>query len=402
MPSTNPIDGYTIASTIDAEQVSMQLTRASDFRRAFVPSWHTGRLLLVAAMAALPAGCATHERADAISGDLQTSVKALAHKHRVCNVTIAVIKNRKLDTIVSGTGCVAAVAAHADSVYQAASLSKPLFAYGVMQLVAQGKLALDAPVLSYLPQGYRHQFNSLQHGPSEFVSDQRMQAITVRMVLNHTSGLPNWASGPLYFEAPPGKQFNYSGEGYVLLQRAVEAVTGQTLDEFMAAQVFKPLDMQNSDFKWTERIGAQLSPGSKANGAPRAAMLMTDPVAAFSLYTTAADYGKFLVAVLNDAPALKRLTTAPVTVDADLGLSWGLGWGMERHRDDAFIWHWGNNTGYRAFVLASVRSGEGFVMLTNSENGLALAPPLAQKILPGEHKLYLQYHAPVFLIPGAE
>jgi CubicO group peptidase (beta-lactamase class C family) len=174
----------------------------------------------------------------------------------------------------------------------------------------------------------------------------------------------------------------------VLLQRAVEAITGEPLDRFMTAQVFKPLAMDHSDYVWNERIAQNLLPGTKANGAPRATKDLTKPIAAFSLYTSAADYGKFLVTVLNDDHLLKRLTASPVTVDPSLNLSWGLGWGIERTQDDLHIWHWGNNTGYRAFVIASVRTGDGFVMLTNSENGLKLAEPITQKVLPGEHKLF--------------
>ncbi|WP_457818990.1 serine hydrolase domain-containing protein, partial [Staphylococcus aureus] len=76
---------------------------------------------------------------------------------------------------------------------------------------------------------------------TERVTDPRLQDITVRMALNHTSGLPNWADGALIFEQPPGEKWQYSGEGYVLLQRAVEAVTGENLNTFMHRQVFQPL-----------------------------------------------------------------------------------------------------------------------------------------------------------------
>ncbi len=244
------------------------------------------------------------------------------------------------------------------------------------------------PVVKYLPQGYRHRFNPLKAEPSDLVTDPRLQAVTVRMVLNHTSGLPNWASGPLNFDSTPGTKWDYSGEGYVLLQRAVEAVTGQPLDQFMSSQVFKPLAMNHSDYVWNEGIAQHLLPGTKANGTPRAAMDLRSPIAAFSLYTTAADYGRFLVEVLNDDELIKQICASPVAVDPSLGLSWGLGWGIERDQDNRYIWQWGNNTGYRAFVIASIQTGDGFVMLTNSENGLELAEPMTQKILPGEHKLF--------------
>lgn len=72
-----------------------------------------------------------------------------------------------------------------------------------------------------------------------------------------------------------------------------------------------------------------------------------------------------------------------------LGLDWGLGWGMETAPNgESFIWHWGNNPGYRAFVMASVQSGGGVVMLTSGENGLALAEPIVQAVLPGSHKTF--------------
>lgn len=208
------------------------------------------------------------------------------------------------------------------------------------------------------------------------------------VALNHTSGLPNWASGPLSFDFDPGTKWGYSGEGYVLLQRAVEAVSGEPLDRFMASQVFKPLAMENSNFVRNERTAQNLLPGTKANGVPRKKMEFQNPIAAFTLTTTASDYGKFIVAVLSDAQVLEQITTSPVTVDSSLSVIWGLGWGLERTQNDLYIWHWGNNPGYRAFVIASVQTGDGFVMLTNSENGLELAEPITKTILPDEHKLF--------------
>jgi CubicO group peptidase (beta-lactamase class C family) len=212
--------------------------------------------------------------------------------------------------------------------------------------------------------------------------------VTVRMVLNHSSGLPNWESGQLGFESPPGKEWHYSGEGFVLLQRAVEAVTGEPLDRFMQTRLFQPQAMEHSGYTWDARFAPNLLQGSKANGAPRAAWTFKTPVAAATMYSSAADYGRFLATVLNDEAALKQITESPVPVNPGLNLSWGLGWGIERGRDDLYIWHWGNNPGYRAFVIASVRTGNGFVMLTNSENGLKLAEELTQRILQGEHKVF--------------
>jgi CubicO group peptidase (beta-lactamase class C family) len=315
-------------------------------------------------------------------------LQVLATQYHVCGVAVVVIKKRQLDTTHAATGCEPAQAVTADSVFQAASLSKTVFAYAVLKLVHQGKMALDTPLVKYLPGAYRHRFNAMSAEPSDVVADARLEVVTARMVLNHTSGLPNWAGGPLQFEFNPGDKWGYSGEGFVLLQRAVEAVTGKPLDRYMAEQVFQPLAMNHSSYVWSEQVAQTLVPASKANGSPRNPMKLVAPIAAFSLYTSAADYGRFMVALLNDAQILKQVTALPVAVDPSLSLSWGLGWGIEQTQDDLYIWHWGNNPGYRAFVMASVQTGDGFVMLTSSDNGLKLAQPVTLEILPDEHKVF--------------
>jgi len=341
-------------------------------------------LLIVLALC----GCAGPQSTDQHGATVPEAMTALVKRHHVCAAAVAVIKHRRLEAIHFASGCEPAPAVRANSVFQAASLSKPVFAYAVLKLVAQGRMDLDASVMNYLPQGYRHRANPLQPAPADLVTDPQLSAVTVRMALNHTSGLPNWSGGRLRVGARPGSAFSYSGEGYVMLQRAVEAVTGQPLDVFMAAQVFKPLAMQHSSYVWTEQRAQGLLPGTKANGAARATMVMKEPVAAFSLYTSAADYARFMTALLNDDRAIANIAGSPVAVDAQLGLFWGLGWGMEGGASDATIWQWGNNPGYRAFAMASLDTGDGFVMLTNSENGLALAEPLAHTILLRDYKLF--------------
>jgi CubicO group peptidase (beta-lactamase class C family) len=357
--------------------------------------WHSRQLshqflalLSIAAISILQVGCASPDRMGGASPDLHTTLERLAIKHKVSGVTIAVIQNRKLDSIDAASGCLPALSPNSDSVFQAASLSKPVFAYAVLKLVEQGKLELDAPVVKYLPQGYLHRFNPFNTKPpikTDLVTDPRIQSVTVRMVLNHTSGLPNWEQGPLCFGSNPGTKWQYSGEGYVLLQRAVEAVTGERLDHYMTEQVFKPLGMNHSDFIWDARFEQNIVHVAAADGTP---MNFKAPVAAATLYTSAADYGKFLVTVLNDDHVLKLITESTVMVDPSLNLSWGLGWGIEYGKDDLYIWHWGNNPGYRAFVIASIRTGNGLAMLTNSKNGLAFAEQVTNIILPDTHRIF--------------
>lgn len=317
-------------------------------------------------------------------------LQQLAQRHRICGAAVAVVRQRELQAVTTASGCDPALEVRADSVFQAASLSKPVFAYAVLRLAQQGRLSLDAPVLQYLPRGYRHAYDPLRQGPNakaDEVTDPRLHAVTVRMLLQHTAGLPNWASGPLHFEGTPGARWSYSGEGYVLLQRAVEAVTGQALDQTIQEQVFTPLDMHHSSYRWTPAIGNHLLEGFKGNGVPRGGMPLQEPVAAFSLYTSVGDYARFLVGLLRDEPKLATIIGSPVDVDPRLNLSWGLGWGIEHSDDGAHLWQWGNNPGYRAFVMALPNKGDGLVLLTNSDGGLKMVEPILRANLAGEHKV---------------
>lgn len=312
----------------------------------------------------------------------------LVRQHHVCAAAAAVIRQRTLASVATASCCEPALPVQPDSVFQAASLSKPVFAYAVLKLVQQGRLALDAPVMQYLPGGYRHAFDPLRPdrpAQSDAVTDPRLHDVTVRMLLQHTAGLPNWAAGPLRFEAAPGARWAYSGEGYVLLQRAVEAVMQQPLDVVMQEQVFTPLGMARSSYRWAPALEPDLLPGTHDTGAPRRVVPLRQPVAAFSLYSTVADYARFVVALLNDPALLAMTADAPVAVDASPQLAWGLGWGLERSTDGVHLWQWGNNPGYRAFVMLNPASGDALVLLTNSDAGLRLVAPLVRATLPGDH-----------------
>ncbi|KAF1024617.1 MAG: Penicillin-binding protein 4* [Acinetobacter bereziniae] len=333
-------------------------------------------------------GCAYNQKKQSKPKSFHEKLTIIAKKNNICNLAIAVIKNRKIVALDSVNGCAKPSKQDTESIFQAASLSKPVFAYAVMKLVAEKRLELDTPLIKYLDQGYQHQYDPLKKQPNDLVTDPRIQMITARMVLNHTSGLPNWASGPLRFNAKPGEKWIYSGEGYLLLQRAVENVTGMPLNKLMKNDVFDPLKMVNSDFVWNVEVEKKLVIGTKANAQPRKSIKLTEPISAFSLYTTAEDYGKFLEVVLSDNKLLQAITESAVMVDPKLNLRWGLGWGVENNQKKTYLWHWGNNPGYRSFVLASVETGDGFVFLTNSENGLYLAQPIADMILPDQHKVF--------------
>lgn len=112
------------------------------------------------------------------------------------------------------------------------------------------------------------------------------------------------------------------------------------------------------------------------------------PNAAASLHTTAADYARLMAAWLADPALVGTAMAEPVSVSPELGLSWGLGWGVMAAPGGPYLWQWGNNPGFRAFAIMSVASSQGFVLLANSERGMPLATALTRDLLPGALEVF--------------
>ncbi len=277
------------------------------------------------------------------------------------------------------------------AIFESASLTKPLFAYAVLKLADAGVLALDVPLVAYLP---------------EPLPDAGMKDITARMVLAHTTGLQNevMPGQTLRVHVPPGSRFSYSGAGFLYLQRVVEHLTRRSLPELMRELVFVPLGMHHSGYVWIPAYERSKVYGHTAAGTVRPRRKPAEPALPM-LHTTAADYARFMIAMMNGT-GLKRATwramlTPQVSLDEGcfncLGggtgrmsrsLWWGLGWGLQRtSRGDAF-WHWGENNGEIQNYAIGYRDGTGVVIFTNSGNGFSIIPEVVAAAIGGEHPAF--------------
>lgn len=252
----------------------------------------------------------------------------------------------------------------AGSVVEVASLSKAVFAFAVIAEAVRGALDLDAPIAAIAPPPYRH----VHDGGEDGFADPRLAQVTPRLLLSHRAGLPNWSRDrPLAFVAAPGAGWRYSGEGYVLLQRALEA-RGAPLEELVGRRVLAPLGMARSTFD----PGVPRAPGHDRSGAAVTSGLSA-PLAATSLLSTARDYARFvrrLVEAQAGDPIVDAMTAPQVTVDAGRRLSWGVGVALA---EPDWIFHWGVNRGYRALFVGSRSRAAGVVVVTDSDNGMELA-----------------------------
>ena len=277
-----------------------------------------------------------------------------------------------------------------NTVFEAASLSKPVVAYVALKLVDAGLLDLDRPLQHYIRM------------PE--LTDPRARLITTRMVLSHTTGLQNERIGDesLALAFTPGEKFKYSGEGFLLLQRALEVVTHESLDKLAQHLVFEPLHMSRTAFIWKEQFNDNAAQG---HGDYMTARSPTRPELArapSSLHTTAHDYALFVRAIMHKEGLKKSTFDQMMTPQTHVasGIEWGLGWSIETSDSTHFIWHWGDNSnsGFTSFVLIDPVRKNAVVYFANSNTGLGIVRRVAA-LIEGTHAApgfmgYESYDAP--------
>ena len=156
------------------------------------------------------------------------------------------------------------------TLFEAASLTKPLFAYAALKLCEQGVLDLDIPLVEYLPDDHLSiPLPSSGPLPERLVLEKpQLGRITLRQVLSHTTGFPNWPSKeqPLKSYFTPGERFSYSGASYSVLQSIVEILTGQPAATYVQASILDPFGMTNSRLVWTGQEHVPVAVGHDENG----------------------------------------------------------------------------------------------------------------------------------------
>ena len=290
--------------------------------------------------------------------------------------------------------------------FEAASFSKAAFAYTVLKLCEQGKLSLDAPLWNYRPNYFLP------------ASDPRSRLITTRMILSHTSGLryrPDDKSVQIH--ATPGERWFYSAMGYGYLQRIVEHITGQPIEELMQANLLRPFGMSSSSYDWNEHYEKTAARGHDADGKrvagqnfyelfrgfspeDKAKILRVQPEdaapgAGFSLTTTPTDYARYLIEILKPSAndrvhlsdtSLKEMLKPQIRTSTPI--SWGLGWTIEAGEAGVAFYHYGNAGTLQHLALGFREQQAGVVIMTNSGNGLRMCVRTALRALVATHMTY--------------
>ena len=347
------------------------------------------RLSLLLVLGAMASSCAEPDRSTELDG-LGPFLDRLMVEHGVPGVGFAVFDDAGL--LYEHVGGIKSQATRepidTGTAFEAASISKPVFAYVVLGLAREGVLDLDASLPTLIPE------------MPELDDDPRSDTLTPRMLLTHRGGLPNWRSriqfgaesyaelfapgDRLEFVADPDTEYRYSGEGYVLLQRIVEERTGKGLDELARERVFAPLGMTRSSFLFNDETRRNHALGHDPDGAPDKWELHV-PLASSTLHTTASDLARFgthLASQIRTRGPYSELATPTVTVatEGNLELGWGPGLGIVTDGPRRYVYHGGNNVIFIADFMYGVEENLGYALLTNSANGQRMIDAIERRI----------------------
>ena len=261
-----------------------------------------------------------------------------------------------------------------DTVFAACSNTKPVFAYAVAKLCEKGVMNLDTPLTRYTSRRFVE-------------GDPRLDLITTRHVLTHSTGFPNWRNGKeLAIQFTPGTKAQYSGEGFSYLQSVVQEVTRQPFADFMRVNILEPFGMTSSRIVWDESYARRMARRHDQNGVPiqdkpqtaeaSAADLATYGAAA-ALRTTPADYAKFMIEILDPKPADafrlsekgRREYLRPQLTRDEIRSS-SLGWVVAQASGLTILSHAGSASGWYCDASASVGRKAGIVIMSNGDNFL--------------------------------
>ncbi|MDI9458320.1 MAG: serine hydrolase domain-containing protein [Bacillota bacterium] len=261
------------------------------------------------------------------------------------------------------------------------SISKSVTAWGVFSLYEQGLIDLDTPVAAYL--------KNFSLPKSGFP----LEEITVRRLLSHRAGLPLGDVFTIYSptaEMPslqekltqeatlvrhPGTAFSYSNTGYNLLELLIEELTGRDFAEYMETEILRPLGMEDASFTWSASMAPAPPTGYALDGRPVPVYVYPEK-ASGGLFATAEDIARFLLASMGENPVLSQdsIDLMYTSMSDKIGLyglvfdAYGFGHYLETLPNGALsVSHGGQGSGIMTHFQAVPETGDGLVILTNSQ-----------------------------------
>jgi len=334
----------------------------------------------------------------------------------VPGVSIAVVDSFRI-AWVEGYGVVDAEAGGpvtGETLFQAASISKPMTAVVALRLAERGLLDLDEDVNVKL--------RSWKVPENEFT---RGQKVTIRRILNHTAGTtvsgfrgyavnepvptildvldgrPPSDSDSIRVDKVPGESFRYSGGGTTILQLLIEDVTGRTLSDLADELVFEPVGMEHSSFE--KPLPAALSAGASKGHLTDGTVIsgytfLQGGSSCCGLWTTPADLARFGIelsrAYRGESGRMLSRESASLMVSPSSAGNVGLGMFIEQRDGEIYFQHGGGNVGFKCVLIMHREKGQGAAIMTNGDRGNSLVEELVGSI--SREYGWANYHYPEF------
>ena len=297
--------------------------------------------------------------------ELKNFVSTYMEYFRIPGMSLAIIKDAEIifagafgETLIQSSDSVSM-----ETLFEAASFTKPLFSYTVNRLVDRGLIDLDRPLYQYLPY-------------PDIAYDNRYKLITARIVLSHKTGFPNWRSenedGKLTIKFTPGSKYGYSGEGFEYLKLVIQKITGKEITQVIQEEVFDNMGIMNAQLTWTTSDDFDRKATPHVNGTPIPKRIWDIPLVAASLHTDAGSYARFFLKFVEGQGLTKKRHKDIFTIhtlqnqdseDPPVGLGVFI-----MHSDDGISYgHGGANYGFTGNAVLYKDGKMGYVFMVNSQ-----------------------------------
>ncbi len=296
--------------------------------------------------------------------DNDTEIEKWLIENKVPTLGIGLIHGGKLQQIKVFGELKKGISAPYNTIFNVASLTKPITAIVTLKLVSLGKWSLDEPIFNYWID-------------QDIARDPNLKKLTTRHILSHQTGFTNWRGnnkdGKLHFEFEPGSKYQYSGEGFEYLRKALENKFHKTLDQLANELIFEPLQMNDSEFFWSKKTDeSRFAVGYNNKAIAYETIKNKTANGADDLLTTIEDYGKFLVSVMN-SEGLSKVVFDDMTanqVETKNRKYFGLGFEIyDLDNEEIALSHGGADNGVQTIVFIFPKSKNGILIFTNVDDG---------------------------------
>ena len=281
-----------------------------------------------------------------------------------------------------------------ETLYNIASLTKPITAELFLRLAQAGKFQLDEPLSPFWTD-------------PEVADDSRHTWLTPRLALSHQTGFPNWRhekpDSIFRIRWNPGTQFGYSGEGYRYAAKAAENKLGQSFEQLADEMLFKPLGLNEISYVYQTTFEGHVARPKGPEGEYGEAPQYADWNAAGDVLSTSSEYARFMLAVMNNEGLRHQFFARRYVIDhpgeenvcgeayqacpVETQSGYALGWGVLAYTDETIIMHRGGDWGIRSLAYFVKETGFGLVVLTNGSNGEAVIREVVETFHANDHWL---------------